>query len=707
MRKLYLIGFVALSFATVSRAQDSTNFTTLKEVVISASRTEKPLIEIPRSVTVLDAEQIRSSVYQSVGELLNSQPGVFVIGVNQTPGTNQNIFMRGSNSNQVAVLIDGVRIADPSTPNTAIDLSEISLTNVERIEIIRGSHSTIFGGAAIGGVVNIITRRGATPGLHGDASWQGGMLAKKAWSSTETLNLRYGMKNGLYFAGSVFQQDVKGLNAAERSVTFPSFTSDRDDFRKSDASIKAGYKDDKWDANISYKRAHQYTEIDNGAFSDDDNNYLEFDRDLFQYSAQYNISSLLQLSLLGSLSKSERFYENDSSKINPNEFDKTFSTGTYYGRLQTHELQLTFRQNGVEVLFGGGVYREKMLFDNYFFYNDPTFPFEFITNYDSIDTRTSTGYVFARLGYDIGNFSLSGGARLSRHTTAGNFATFEFNPSYSIGDLLFYGSISTGFNAPSLYQLYDPSKGFNGYTTRGNPQLKPEQSVSLEAGIKKQFQSGSYVTFSAYHTNVSNAIEYVYLWNGDKDIASLDFSDDRGDTYLNVGDQRVKGIEAEGYLQVSPSLFFQGNLSLLQAQINASPADISADLTGGHHVQLYNLGRFLEKDFEQKEVVRRPGFTAFARLGYEPIAALTLSATYRYTGDRFDAGYDGTLGPYGGLARIDVDAYHLIDLGVNWKASKVISLGVKVENVLDEKYREVVGFQTRGRSAYLKVSAVF
>ena len=72
-----------------------------------------------------------------------------------------------------------------------------------------------------------------------------------------------------------------------------------------------------------------------------------------------------------------------------------------------------------------------------------------------------------------------------------------------------------------------------------------------------------------------------------------------------------------------------------------------------------------------------------------------------------DVGYDGTLGPYGALARIDVDAFHLIDLGVNWKASKVVSIGVKVENVLDEKYREVVGFQTRGRSAYLKVSAVF
>src|SRR5690606_18426788 len=121
-------------------------------------------------VTVISEETIRNSIYQSVGELLNTQSGLFVVGANQTPGTNQNIFMRGANSNQVAVLVDGMRITDPSSPNAAIDLAEMSLVGVERIEVLRGSHSTLFGGAAVGGVINIITRKGAETGVHGQAS---------------------------------------------------------------------------------------------------------------------------------------------------------------------------------------------------------------------------------------------------------------------------------------------------------------------------------------------------------------------------------------------------------------------------------------------------------------------------------------------------------------------------------------------------------
>jgi vitamin B12 transporter len=151
MRKFFLLTLSVLLSAFCSVAQDSLQTTMLREVVVSASRTEQPLIQIPRSVTVIGEAVIKNSVYQSLGDLLNAQAGLYVVGANQTPGMNQNVFMRGSSSNQVAVLIDGVRITDPSSPNAVIDLSEISLANIERIEVIRGSHSTMFGGAAIGG----------------------------------------------------------------------------------------------------------------------------------------------------------------------------------------------------------------------------------------------------------------------------------------------------------------------------------------------------------------------------------------------------------------------------------------------------------------------------------------------------------------------------------------------------------------------------
>ena len=686
-------------------AQDSASVTTLREVVVSASRTEQPLIEIPRSVTVVGEDELRGSIYHSLGDLLNAQGGLYVVGAGQTPGTNQNLFMRGASSNQVAVLVDGVRITDPSTPNAAMDLSEISLANIERIEVIRGSHSTMYGGAAIGGVINLITKKNQAAGFHGDASLQGGVFRNRALSSSGNANLNYGTSGGWYFGGSLFRQDVKGMDATEKTEAHPSFTADRDDFTKTDASLKAGFKNDPWDVSVSFKNTRQYTEIDNGAFSDDDNNYLEFDRKLFQYFAGYKLNAFLRISALGSASESERFYENDSSRVSDTAYDKAYSTGIYTGRLQTHEVQLNYQRNRLKGVLGAGFYREKMFFDNYFFFNDPQYPFESVTNYDTLDTRTTTKYAFSQLGYHHGNFSVSGGARISGHTTAGNFLTFEINPSFAFADLLLYGSLSSGFNAPSLYQLYDPSRSFTAHTTRGNRNLKPERSLSLEAGIKKAFSSGSYITLSAYRTKVTDAIEYIYLWDGTVSTDALTFAHDRGDTYINVGEQLASGLELEGLAWISPLLSVQGNISILKTGILVKPEDIDPRQTGDHHVQLYNLGTFLGGDVEQSDLVRRPDFTAYTKLVVKPRRSLSVNVTYRYTGKRFDAGYDGTLGPYGALARIGVDAYHLVDLGGSWQASKILALGLQVENLFNEEFREVAGFQTRGRSLNLKVTA--
>ena len=705
MRKFFLTGPATLLVSFCAIAQDSLQVTTLKEVVVSATRTEQRVIEIPRSVTVITRQVIEESVYQSLGDLLSAQSGLYVVGTNQTPGTNQNVFMRGASSNQVAVMVDGVRITDPSSPNSAIDLSEISLTNVERVEIIRGSHSTMFGGAAIGGVINIITANSGRPGFHGSAAWQGGVIGKDAFSSTENLDLNYNFKNGIYLNTSIFRQDVSGLDASEKRVVPVSFTADRDDFHKMDFFAKAGYRAGAWDASVFVKRNYQHTEIDNAAFSDDDNSYLEFDRSLAEYRIGYTFTPAWRLSAFGSVSPSERFYENDSSKISDTDYDKIYSSGSYHGRLQTHEVQLNYEHTNVHGVLGAGLYHEKMYFDAYFFYNDPSFPFESVTNYDSLDLTTTTQYVFGQVSYALGKFNLSAGLRASWHSTAGNFMTFELNPSYTINNLLLYGSVSTGFNAPSLYQLYDPTKGFMAYTTRGNPQLKAERSLSLEVGAKKEFASGSYVTISGFQTRVNNSIEYVYLWNGSKAIEDLDFTDDRGDTYINVAKQLVHGLEVDGFAEISEKVSLQGNITAVNTSVEVNADNLDDQATGGNHIQLYNLGTYLNVDVNQEDLVRRPGFTGYGLITFRPMDKLSILGTYRYTGRRFDSSYKGDLGPYGAISKVPVDAYHLVDFGVNWQPTEVIGVAFKVENVLNEQYREVIGFQTRGRSAYLKLTA--
>src|SRR5258706_9457432 len=229
------IFFLFMSF--LAHAQDDTvRVRTLEEVVISGSRQEERILDATRAITVINRDKIENSLYNSVGDLLARQQGIYLVGANQTPGTNQSLFLRGANSNQVAVMIDGVRITDPSSPNNVVDLSELSLTNVERIEIIEGSHSTLFGGAAIGGVVNIITRKNQGTGVHGFVSLQAGSFGNGSGTFSPQADINYSLNNGLYFNGSVFHQNVKGLNASIDTLKGGK-APDTDGFEKTDSYL--------------------------------------------------------------------------------------------------------------------------------------------------------------------------------------------------------------------------------------------------------------------------------------------------------------------------------------------------------------------------------------------------------------------------------------------------------------------------------------
>jgi vitamin B12 transporter len=709
-RHLLMTSGMMFIFSTFAMAQDSLKTTNLQEIIISASRAEQSVIETPRSATVINRDVIERSLYNSVGELLTSTNSIYVVGANQTPGTNQSLFMRGMSSNQFVVMMDGVRITDPSSPNAAIDLSELSLTNVERIEIIRGSHSTIYGGAAIGGVVNIITKKKQAHGIHGSASLQAGTMGESSSVFTENASLQYTSGTGFYINGTLFQQNVNGLDATidRENPTGTYSSSDEDDFTKTDGFFKVGLKNSSWDVFASYRRSNQQAAIDNGAYSDDDNNQLDFQRDLWEYHIRYNLNERWQAAAIGSWSNSLRTNENDSSRINLNgDYDKSFFKGVYHGRLQTHELQFNYHHENVRAVTGAGLYYEKMFFNTYFFYNDPSFPFESKTNYDSINTALSTKYLFGQLEYGVKNFIISLGTRFTHHELTGANWTAEFNPSYKLPGALIYFSLSSGFNSPSLYQLYDPTKGFGAITTRGNKELEPETSLSLEVGVKREFRNGSYFTIGAYQTQVKNSIEYIYLWEGSKPVSELGFSDNRGDTYVNIAKQNVQGLELDGHVIIIPQLFFNANLSWLSGKISASPEDMNNSQTGGNHVQLYNFGTFLTGNYDNKKLTRRPNVTTFMQLGYSPAAALTFTATHRYAGARYDVGYDFTLGPYGALKQLKVNSYSLIDVGANWQINKIFAAGIKLENIFDEEYYEIAGFQSRGRSGYLKLSARF
>ncbi len=677
----------------------------LNEVVITATRSEQRVIDVPRSITVIRRDEIENTPHNSVGELLANHPGMFIVGTNQVPGTNQSLFMRGANSNQMVILIDGMRITDPSTPSSTIDVAELSLAGVERIEIIRGAHSTVYGGSAIAGAINIVTRKQGKPGFHGLVNTQAGWFGNKAFGTNMQASLQHVFDNGLFFSGSILRQDVTGLNATLDTIRDPSVykTTDADDFRKTDGYIKAGWSNEKLSAWISYKRADQHADIDDGAYNDDDNAFVDFKRNLIAWNATWKASAKLDVSLLGSWSGSERLNRNDSSRVDARDsFDKTYSDNAYTGRLLTNEIVLQYKSNGLTLSGGTGQFRETMNFQAYYFSNAFGFPYESMVNYDSLNPAATTSYVFAQASFEKGNMGITGGTRLSHHSRFGFNQTFEVSPFYRFRDVLFYASVSTGFNAPSLYQSFDPTKDFGAYTTRGNKSLKAETAISFEAGIKKEFQNGSYFTLSGFRSVTKDAIEYVYLWNNATPVAELAFDDYLGDTYVNAARQVVNGFEFAGQLNAG-KFFLRGNVTALEGKVSFSPDDIDAEHTGAHHVQPYNYGAFINDAVTTRKLIRKPAVTGYAEAGYKIKNNLHASAILRHGGSRYDVVYDPTLGPFGALGRANVKTYDLIDLASTWRITNSWLLGVKIENVFDTDYREIQGFQTRGRSVYLKV----
>lgn len=241
-KKVWVLTLLSLWWLTPNQThaqQDSVR--QLDELVITATRSEQRVIDVPRSITVIRREEIENTSHNSVGELLANHPGMFIVGTNQVPGTNQSLFLRGANSNQMVVLIDGMRITDPSTPSSTIDVAELSLAGVERIEIIRGAHSTVYGGSAVAGAINIVTRKQGKPGFHGLVNTQAAWYGKDALSTNTQASLQHVSKNGFYVSGSILRQDVRGLDATLDTIRDPSVykTTDADNFRKTDGYVKA------------------------------------------------------------------------------------------------------------------------------------------------------------------------------------------------------------------------------------------------------------------------------------------------------------------------------------------------------------------------------------------------------------------------------------------------------------------------------------
>jgi vitamin B12 transporter len=727
--------FIAAAFIIYTHAafsqSDTVRSVNLSEVNVVASRVEKNNSETPRSVTVITSEQILQSGFNSLSEVLSEAGGIYITGTGQNPGTNESIFMRGANSNQTVILVDGIRISDASTVNNTADLSEISLNDVDRIEIIRGSHSTMYGSGAVGGVISIQTKHGYKKGLNANASVTAGTFGKNTFDRRIDGMLGYTLKNGFYVNAGAEKILVDGIDATlhDETVSNSYNFNENDDWDRFSYHGDAGYHGDRLKVDVDYKVTDMKTDLDDGAYNDDDNYTMDFKRNSFGGNVSWKLNSFINTQISGGYTETSRHSVNDSSLKDENgNYDGINTESNYSGYTTNIDWQATAAFKFADFLAGISGTQEDMEQTDYLYLNSIYGISESKTKLDTIEpATTSSAYVHATFhGAALSGlrkpwnafkyYDFSVGVRMTNHSVTGPQLPFDVALNIRPDEnSAFYLSWSTGYNNPSLYQLYAPEMylPYDGNPgtglTRGNKDLEVENNESFEGGFRQNVSDKFSYSISYFHSVTENLIEYVFLWDHNvgmdtlgKDPARDDF---RGDRYINLGTQTSNGLEVSIRSAFTKTLALEANASLVSGEIKYKPDEIIEAQTGGEQVQLYSNGAFLNKEAKTSTLVRRPS-EANLKLIWSVTKKVMLIPSLRYVTSRNDIYYDGMLGPYGALAFKPVDAYTLVNLALNVNAAKHISLNIRSENLLNEKYEEIHGFATLGRSIYATVKFI-
>ncbi|HWA88692.1 MAG TPA: TonB-dependent receptor [Rhizomicrobium sp.] len=571
MRKI-LLASVALA---ASPALADTSFEP-ETVVVTATRTPQPVEVTGTSVSVITADDIKAQQTEVVTDLLAETPGLTVVrngGVGQTTSVN----IRGAETGQTLALVDGVRINDPSSVDDQAILGDVLVNQVDRIEVLRGPQSTLYGSDAIGGVVDVITKRGGDAPFAAVASAEGGSFDTwyvNAGANGTVSTLEYGLGLNYFDTGGISAADAKNGNP------------EADGYRNFGATLNTRYKfseDFSLDLRGYYTQSH--TEFDGFPppfFS-------------FQDDPEFGTASLVagyagaNLTLMGGHFHNRlAFIASESNRKFFGEFDfftNAFSPAENFfarGDAQRIEYQGTYDFDDADQLtFGAETQRLSMSTQSLQFDPGPT-----------TGARRTTGYYAQMQSTLFDQLTLTGGVRLEDDDEFGTHTSVKFAGAWNIPgfDTVLRANYGDGFKAPTLYELFSQYK---------NPfhNLAPETATGWEVGADHFLLDGKLraaLTYFERHTR--NQIDFV-------STATPPFG-----YYENLARTRARGIEAEIDGHVSDTL----SVSLDYTWLDAKNAVTGLDLA------------------------RRPRDSASATLTWQPSDGVTLGGSVVYTGQRFD-----------------------------------------------------------------------
>lgn len=511
MLKILLSSAAFLSLVLPAWAQSETDLAVPPEnVVVTATRIGTPLDQVASAMTVIDANEIDLAQEVSLPDVLKDVPGLNLV---QTGGEGgqTSIFMRGTDSNHVKVLVDGIDVDDPSSPNGAFDFGKFDSADIARVEVLRGPQSGLYGSDAIGGVIDIITKDGRGPlSLTGDI--EGGSF--DSFNQDATLS---GSDEGFHYRATLAHLHAGATPVTPLDLLPPGETRNDDYYDNLTFSTKLGYDfSDRFDLGFVGRASDSLGEITGDATNPV--TFLEFPAPTQTrlYTQSYDSRGTAHL-VLGSFDQTlgVSYSSTVTSDMDPNNgsipssgdriaFDWQGSLPVLTG--ETLVLGATTVRDAIHIPIMAGV----------------------TTNAGYGELQSSLSDVL-----DGVSFANSASIRYDSNSLYGDDVTWHAAPEVMItpSGTRIHASYGTGFKAPSLEQLFQSFPTFDFFA---NPDLKPETSAGYDVGVDQDlFGLKGGVTW--FHNDIDNLIE----------TNPVTFADD-----VNIGRAITEGFE--NYLSWQP-----------------------------------------------------------------------------------------------------------------------------------------------------------